>query len=202
MNKRSSSVKLGRTSSHRKAMMRNMAESLFVHERIVTTRAKGKALRPYAEKIITRARKNLSDPENTSKALHHKRIVMSLLRNRNTVRKLFEDIAPRFEKRNGGYLRLIPLPMRRSDATPMSIIELVERKEKIKQIIDPSSPKKKAITEDSSSKTQGDKKPTKPSSQKDPKDQKDHKATHSSGEGDKTGRWYDRWKRKKKEWDS
>ena len=196
MNKRSSPVKLGRTSSHRKAMMRNMAESLFIHERIVTTRAKGKALRPYVEKLITRARKNLIDTENTAKALHHKRIIMSHLRNRNTVRKLFEDIAPRFEKRHGGYLRLIPLPMRKSDATPMSIVELVERKEKIKQIVDPSSPKKKAITEDTSSKTQGTEKLIKPSSQKDPK------GIHLLGEEDKTGKWYDRWKRKKKEWDS
>ena len=110
--------------------MRNMVTSLFDHERIITTRARAKALRPYTEKLITRARKNL-DPATTDHAkLHNKREIMKVVRDRDIVKKLFEDIAERFKERPGGYTRIIHLPERASDSAQMSIIELVERKDR------------------------------------------------------------------------
>ena len=110
--------------------MRNMVTSLFDHERIITTRARAKALRPYTEKLITRARKNLDPATNDHAKLHNKREIMKIVRDRDIVKKLFEDIAERFKERPGGYTRIIHLPERASDSAQMSIIELVERKER------------------------------------------------------------------------
>lgn len=139
MRKRNSVKQLNRVASHRKAMMRNMATSLFNHERIVTTRAKGKVLRSYAEKIITRARNSVdSAPE---KILHNKREVLKEVKDRDVVVKLFEDIGPRFKDRPGGYIRIIHLPERQSDSARMSIVELVDRKEKT---VDPTRASKAA----------------------------------------------------------
>ena len=130
MRKRNSVKQLNRVTSHRHAMMRNMVTSLFDHERIITTRTRAKALRPYTEKLITRARKNL-DPATTDHAkLHNKREIMKVVRDRDIVKKLFEDIAERFKERPGGYTRIIHLPERASDSAQMSIIELVERKDR------------------------------------------------------------------------
>ena len=129
MYKRKSVRKLGRTHAHRKAMLRNMATSLFQHERIVTTRVKSKVLRTYAEPLISLALK-----KSKGDALHIRRQLLKHLRGNSIVQKLMEDIAPRFEKRNGGYLRIIHLPQRKSDVTNISIIELVDRKEKVKKI--------------------------------------------------------------------
>jgi large subunit ribosomal protein L17 len=98
-------------------MMRNLAESLFVHERIQTTEAKAKALRPYAERLITKAKKG---------TVHHRRQVLSDIENREVVHKLFADIAPRFAERNGGYTRILKLGQRSGDGAPMALIELVE----------------------------------------------------------------------------
>ena len=111
MRKGNSSVKqLNRTSSHRKAMFRNMATSLFEHERIVTTRAKGKVLRSYAERLITRAKQNLAEDLLPERKLHNKREVMRHIADRDIVVKLFEEIAPTYKERNGGYIRLLHLP--------------------------------------------------------------------------------------------
>jgi large subunit ribosomal protein L17 len=98
-------------------MMRNLAESLFVHERIQTTEAKAKALRPYAERLITKAKKG---------TVHHRRQVLSDIENREVVHKLFADIGPRFAERNGGYTRILKLGQRSGDGAPMALIELVE----------------------------------------------------------------------------
>jgi large subunit ribosomal protein L17 len=98
-------------------MLANMALSLFEHERITTTEAKAKALRPYAEKLITRAKGG---------GVHDRRIVLSDIEDRDVVHKLFADIAPRFADRNGGYTRILKLGRRGGDGAPMALIELVE----------------------------------------------------------------------------
>ncbi len=122
--------RLGRTHSHRKAMFDNMVTSFFEHERIITTKQKAKELKIVSEKLITRAKMNLDMPETEiGKKLHNKRMVMRSIQNRDVVKKLFEDIAPRFKTRKGGYTRIYLLGERRDgDAAEMAIIELVERK--------------------------------------------------------------------------
>lgn len=108
--------KLGRTSSHREAMFRNMVTSLFEHERIVTTEHKAKELRPIAEKMITLAKRG---------DLHARRQALSYIRSKNVVAKLFDQIKDQFADRNGGYTRIIRTGVRTGDAAPMAIIELV-----------------------------------------------------------------------------
>ncbi|GIX42845.1 MAG: 50S ribosomal protein L17 [Leptospiraceae bacterium] len=133
MRKGNKTKKLNRVTSHRKAMLRNMATSLLEHEQIITTRAKAKALKPFVERLITRAKYNLNDELTPEKKLHNKRYVMRFIKNRKIVVKLFDDIAKRNQNRNGGYTRIIHLPERKSDSAKMSIIELVE-KQKVKRI--------------------------------------------------------------------
>lgn len=108
---------LSRTASHRRAMLRNMATSLFVHERVETTVAKAKALRPYAERLITLAKRD---------DLHARRQAARKLQGRQALQKLFDDIGPRFADRPGGYTRILKLGPRRGDAADMALIELVE----------------------------------------------------------------------------
>lgn len=120
---------LGRTHSHRKAMFSNMVTSLFDEERIITTKQKGKELKKISERLITRAKRNLALPADESgKRLHNKREVMRFVKDRDIVRKLFDDIAQRFEKRSGGYTRMYLLGRRPGDAAEMAIVELVERR--------------------------------------------------------------------------
>jgi len=109
--------RLGRTTSHRVAMFRNMVTSFLTHERIVTTDAKAKELRPIAEKMITLGKKG---------DLHAIRQAASYIRDKETVTKLFSAIAPRYKERAGGYTRIIKLGIRPGDAAPLSVIELVE----------------------------------------------------------------------------
>jgi large subunit ribosomal protein L17 len=108
--------RLGSNPAHQKLMLSNMAVSLFEHERIRTTEAKAKALRPYAEKLITKAKKG---------DLHNRRQVLSVIEDREVVHKLFDDIAPRFADRNGGYTRILKIGPRGGDGAPMVLIELV-----------------------------------------------------------------------------
>ena len=108
--------KLNRTAAHRKALFRNMSNSLFLHERIQTTDAKAKALRSVAEKLITLAKKG---------DLHARRMVFGRLRDHDVIAKLFSDIAPRYMSRPGGYTRIIKAGIRHGDNAPLSIIELV-----------------------------------------------------------------------------
>ena len=110
--------KLQRTGSHRTAMFRNMAAALIKHEQITTTTAKAKELRPYVEKLITLAKKG---------GLSNRRLAHSRLLDDAQLVKLFDVIAPRYAGRDGGYCRIIKAGIRMSDASPISIIEFVDR---------------------------------------------------------------------------
>lgn len=108
---------LGRTASHRKAMLSNMAASLLKHKRIFTTVAKAKALRKYIEPLITRSK------EDTT---HNRRIVFSYLQDKTAVSTLFRDIAPKVAPRPGGYTRIIKTSFRKGDSAEMCLMELVD----------------------------------------------------------------------------
>lgn len=108
----------GRNSSHRKAMFKNMMVSLLKHELITTTVAKAKELRMYIEPLITLAKED---------TVHRRRIAFARLRDRDMVLKLFNDIAPHFKQRPGGYLRVLKAGFRKGDNAPLAIIELVGR---------------------------------------------------------------------------
>lgn len=127
MNKRNKLKRLNRTSEHREAMLNNMVTSLFKHERITSTLVKAKVARSLAEKLISRAKKNIGE-EKTEIALHNKREVMKRIKDRNVVVKLFDEIAGRYSERIGGYTRVIKLVNRPSDNSAMAILELVDRK--------------------------------------------------------------------------
>ncbi len=110
---------LSRTYSHRGALLKNLALSLYKYESIVTTVEKAKALRPFAEKLITKAKND---------TVASRRLVFSKLRDKKVVSKLFEDIAKRYINRNGGYTRIYKLGNRAGDGSEMAMIELVEEK--------------------------------------------------------------------------
>lgn len=110
-------VKLGRKAEHRDAMLANQVCSLIEHNRIQTTLAKAKAVRPLAEKMVTLGKKG---------DLHARRTALATLDNRAAVKKLFEEIAPRSKERRGGYTRIIKLGARKSDAAPLAFIEWVD----------------------------------------------------------------------------
>jgi len=112
--------KLNRTSAHRKALFRNLVTSLLQHESVQTTDAKAKELRSYADRIITLGKRG---------TLHARRQALAFVRSASVVKKLFDDIAPRFQERPGGYTRVIKLGARRGDAAPVSLVELTERSE-------------------------------------------------------------------------
>ncbi len=111
--------RLGGSSSHQKALLANLATSLFEHGRIKTTEPKARALRPYAEKLITHAKKG---------TLHNRREVMKKIRDKDIVHVLFAEIGPFYADRNGGYTRIIKLENRKGDNAPMAVIELVREK--------------------------------------------------------------------------
>jgi large subunit ribosomal protein L17 len=114
--------RFGGSASHQRLMMANLAASLFAAEGIVTTEAKAKALRPIAEKLITKARKAQTEPEAQ---LHQIRQVISFLGDKEMTHKLFSEIGPRYVDRNGGYTRILKLGPRQGDNAPMARIELV-----------------------------------------------------------------------------
>jgi large subunit ribosomal protein L17 len=111
--------RLGGSSSHQKAILANLATSLFEHGRIKTTEPKARALRPYAEKLITHAKKG---------TLHNRREVMKKIRDKDVVHTLFAEIGPFYADRNGGYTRIIKVEARKGDNAPMAVIELVREK--------------------------------------------------------------------------
>jgi large subunit ribosomal protein L17 len=111
--------RLGGSSSHQKALLANLATSLFEHGRIKTTEPKARALRPYAEKLITHAKKG---------TLHNRREVMKKIRDKDVVHTLLAEIGPFFSDRNGGYTRIIKVEARKGDNAPMAVIELVREK--------------------------------------------------------------------------
>lgn len=117
--------KMGATdSSHRKAMLASMASALIKHEQIKTTLPKAKALKPYVEQLITLGKKAAAKPET---ALANRRRAISILRDKDMVKKLFDVIAERYESRNGGYTRVLKAGFRYGDCAPMAVIELVDR---------------------------------------------------------------------------
>jgi large subunit ribosomal protein L17 len=119
MPKPTKGARLGGSSSHQKAILANLATSLFEHGRIKTTEPKARALRPYAEKLITHAKKG---------ELHNRREVMKKIRDKDIVHALFAEIGPFFADRNGGYTRIIKVEARKGDNAPMAVIELVREK--------------------------------------------------------------------------
>lgn len=118
MRHRNTGRQLGRESSHRKAMMQNLANSLFEHELIKTTLPRAKELRKLAEPLITRA---------GTDSVANRRLVFSRLRNKAVVGKLFTDLGPRYKARPGGYLRILKAGYRAGDKAPMAYVELVDR---------------------------------------------------------------------------
>jgi len=109
--------KLGRTTAHRKALLRNLATALLEHERIITTEPKAKELRRVADKLVTLGKRG---------NLHARRQALQTVRSNSVVQKLFNEIAPRFAERQGGYTRIVRLGYRPGDAAAMAVIELVD----------------------------------------------------------------------------
>ncbi|MDR3477976.1 MAG: 50S ribosomal protein L17 [Gammaproteobacteria bacterium] len=122
MRHRSKGRYFGRTSSHRKAMFKNMMVSLLKHELITTTVAKAKELRTYIEPMITLAKVD---------SVHNRRLAFARLRDRDMVTKLFNDIGPQYTTRPGGYTRVLKCGNRKGDSAPMAIIQLVDREEAV-----------------------------------------------------------------------
>ncbi len=108
--------KLGRTTSHRVAMLRNLVTSLLEHERVKTTDAKAKEVRPLAERLIGLAKRG---------DLHARRQALSVVRKPDVVKKLFETLSPRYQSRTGGYLRIVKVGYRPGDGAPVSLVELI-----------------------------------------------------------------------------
>ncbi len=116
MRHRKNITKLGRTAAHRKATLSNLASGLFERKHIETTEAKARAVRPFAERLITLARQN---------TVHARRLAFSVLHRKDVVKILFDDIAPQFKDRNGGYTRMVKLGQRMGDGAHVAILELV-----------------------------------------------------------------------------
>jgi large subunit ribosomal protein L17 len=116
--------RIGRSKDHRIAMRRTMIKQLFEHERIQTTRAKAEAVRGHAEKLITLAKRG--NAAEGAQAVHARRLAVARLADKEAVTKLFDDIAPRFENRQGGYTRMTKLGFRQGDSAEMVILELIE----------------------------------------------------------------------------
>lgn len=137
MRHRRKGYKLGRSSSHRKALRKNMIADLLAHEEIVTTEAKARMLRPQAERLITIAKRGLAKNDPIAAVHARRNVVARLSRFRvvetdaafeeiDVVAKLFDDIAPRYMERPGGYTRMIKLPRRAGDNAKMALVQLVE----------------------------------------------------------------------------
>src|SRR5438105_10337207 len=132
-------VKLGRTASHRKALLANQICSLIEHQRIRTTLAKAKAARPLAERMVTLGKRG---------SLHARRTAFAVLRQKDAVKKLFDEIAPRAADRNGGYTRIVKLGRRKSDSAPIAYLEWVDAAFAVDQEIDEAAEKKAKKKED------------------------------------------------------
>ena len=131
-------IKLGRTAEHRKALLANQVCSLIEHQRIKTTLAKAKAVRPLAERMVTLGKNG---------SIHARRTALAALRQKNAVKKLFDDIAPRSAERNGGYTRIVKLGQRKSDSAPMAFIEWVDMAEVVEEKPAEEKKTKKKATE-------------------------------------------------------
>ncbi|MBN1562450.1 MAG: 50S ribosomal protein L17 [Anaerolineae bacterium] len=120
--------RLGRDMGHRNALRRNLINDLLRLGRIRTTEAKARAIRGEAEKMITLAKRSLAH-DDPNRAVHGRRILFARLRNKEVVAKVFDELAPRYEDRPGGYTRMYKLGMRKGDAAKMALIELVDNEE-------------------------------------------------------------------------
>ncbi len=127
-------VRLGRTAEHRKALLANQVCALIEHQRIKTTLAKAKAVRPLAEKMVTLGKKG---------SIHARRNALATLRQKTAVKKLFDQVAPRSTDRNGGYTRIVRLGRRKSDSAPMAFIEWVDAQIVEEKAAEEGAPKQK-----------------------------------------------------------
>jgi len=146
MRHRKAALKLNRTSSHRKAMFRNMVTSLFKHERIRTTDVKAKELRRWADNLITLAKRG---------DLHARRQALAIVREKDIVHKLFENAAEKYSSVSGGYTRIVKLGRRRGDAAPISLVELItsgttkkKKKKKTKPVVEKKQAAKTKVVEE------------------------------------------------------
>ncbi|MEA3188040.1 MAG: large subunit ribosomal protein [Chthoniobacter sp.] len=154
MRHQNKTVKLGRSQSHRDALLANQIVSLIEHSRIKTTLAKAKAVRPLAERMVTLGKKN---------TLHARRTALSyLMHNEAAVKKLFADVAPRAATRQGGYTRIVKLGFRKSDAAPMALIEWVDSPVVEEEAIPEAKPAKAKKTAPKESPPTTEKKPRAP----------------------------------------
>ncbi|MEP7250380.1 MAG: 50S ribosomal protein L17 [Spartobacteria bacterium] len=144
-------VKLGRTAEHRKALLANQVCSLIEHQRIKTTLAKAKAVRPLAEKMVTLGKNG---------SLHARRTALSVLRQKDAVKKLFDDIAPRSATRPGGYTRIIRLGQRKSDSAKVAFLEWVDAAEVVVEETAPAEKGKKRKAAKGEATPAADAKPT------------------------------------------
>jgi len=151
-------VKLGRTAEHRKALLANQVCSLIEHQRIKTTLAKAKAVRPLAEKMVTLGKNG---------SLHARRTALAVLRHKDAVKKLFDDIAPRSAERHGGYTRIIRLGQRKSDAASVAFLEWVDAAE----LAEEAAPEKKGKKR-KSAKGEAEAKPSHKSKKSEPNEKK------------------------------
>jgi large subunit ribosomal protein L17 len=160
MRHQKNTVKLGRSQAHRDALLANQVVSLIEHSRIKTTLAKAKAVRPFAEKLVTLGKKN---------TLHARRTALSYLcHNEGAVHRLFEEVAPRAADRKGGYTRIVKLGQRNSDAAPMALIEWVDG-----SVVEEAAPEPK---------TKGKKAAAKPAAAEAPKNPRAKKNAEKSDE--------------------
>ncbi|MDE0197201.1 MAG: 50S ribosomal protein L17 [Caldilineaceae bacterium] len=118
--------KLSRNAAQRKALFRNLIRELYIHEQITTTQAKARAMRADAEKLITKAKHGLAGKIDR---VHAQRQVVAYLNDKTVAKKVFDELAPRYEERNGGYTRIVKLGKRYGDAADMAVIELVGNEE-------------------------------------------------------------------------
>ena len=155
MRHRNAHRKLGRVSEHRTALLRNQAQALLAHERIETTVPKAKELRPFVERLITIAKRGVRAADPKGQSLSARRLVMRDLLNEDVVTKLFDELAPRFMERPGGYTRILKLGHRRGDAAEVAQIELIGSEydpkkaeaEKAEQEGSTEAPKQKSVGE-------------------------------------------------------
>jgi large subunit ribosomal protein L17 len=146
-------ARLGGSPAHQRLMLANMATSLFEHGRITTTEAKARRLRPFAERLITKAKRG---------DLHNRRLVLKTIQDKSVVHELFTEIAPRYASRPGGYLRITKVGPRKGDNAPMAVIELVEEVDFTEKPEEPAkkTAAKKSTAKKSASKTSAAKKST------------------------------------------
>ncbi|HXX41389.1 MAG TPA: 50S ribosomal protein L17 [Chthoniobacterales bacterium] len=169
-------IKLGRKAEHRKALLANQVCSLIEHQRIKTTLAKAKAVRPLAERMVTLGKNG---------SIHARRMAFSTLRQKDAVKKLFDDIAPRSSDRNGGYTRIVRLGQRKSDSASMAFLEWVDAAQVVEE--QPTEEKKAKRPEAQPKPKQKEEKPE-PVKSEEPKE----KAAAPAEEPKKKRRWFGR----------